>query len=97
MNAHPILLQIKYARVVALFAEEAGLTLSDALDFFYHSRTYYLVSNGISDMHCMSDGYLSEDLQEELAAARSAQTGAASAAGPEAAAANGEYEDESIR
>jgi len=34
MNANPILLQKKYARVVKLFAEQVGLTLREALDFF---------------------------------------------------------------
>ena len=62
MNANPILLQKKYARVVSLFAEEKNLTLQEALDFFYHSFVYRLVSEGCSDMHCMSDEYLAEEL-----------------------------------
>lgn len=65
MNASPILLQMKYARVVAAFAKLAGLSLSDALDFFYKSDEYKLVSRGVSDLHCMSDMYLAEDLLEE--------------------------------
>ena len=63
MNANPILLQMKYARVVSLFAEQCDLSLETALDFFYHSQLYQLVKDGISDMHCMSDAYLAEDLQ----------------------------------
>lgn len=66
MTADPILLQMKYARVVQLFAEEAHLTSEKALDLFYHSQTYALMSRGISDMHCMSDGYLSDCLKDEL-------------------------------
>ena len=31
----------------------------------YHSKIYDLVSNGISDMHCMSDEYLEEELEIE--------------------------------
>jgi len=65
MNASPILLQMKYARVVAAFAKLAGLSLSDALDFFYKSDEYKLVSRGVSDLHCMSDMDLAEDLLEE--------------------------------
>ncbi|MCD8215414.1 MAG: DUF3791 domain-containing protein [Clostridiales bacterium] len=65
MNAHPILLQKKYVRVIKLFAEREKLTLSKALDFFYNSVEYKLISRGISDLHCMSDGYLAEDLSEE--------------------------------
>lgn len=70
MNAHPILLQKKYARVVACFAEQTQLSLDDALDFFYHSDTYQLMREGVSDMHCMSDSYLAEDLRREYLAAR---------------------------
>lgn len=65
MNANAILLQMKYARVVSLFAKQAGLTLDESLNFFYHSDLYQLVKRGVSDMHCMSDAYLAEDLQEE--------------------------------
>ena len=62
MNANPILLQKKYARVVSLFAKKEQITLEEALDFFYHSLVYQLVSEGCSDMHCMSDVYLAEEL-----------------------------------
>ena len=62
MNANPILLQKKYARVVSLFAEKKHLTLEDALDFFYHSFVYKLMSEGCADMHCRSDAYLAEEL-----------------------------------
>ncbi len=65
MNANPILLQKKYARVVELFAEENYLTLDDALAFFYKSKVYELMREGSSDMHCMSEQYLSKDLSEE--------------------------------
>lgn len=65
MNANPILLQMKYARVVSLFAEITSISLDEALNFFYHSDLYQLVKNGVSDMHCMSDEYLAKDLQDE--------------------------------
>ena len=38
MNANPILLQMKFARVIALFADQAKLSYNQALDFFYHSE-----------------------------------------------------------
>ncbi len=65
MTAHPILLQKKYARVVALFSEKASITTNEALDFFYNSKIYPLISEGVSDLHCMSDDYLAEELLEE--------------------------------
>lgn len=65
MNANATLLQMKYSRIVSLFAKQAGISLNEALTFFYHSNLYQLMKNGVSDMHCMSDLYLAEDLQEE--------------------------------
>ena len=52
MNAHPVLLQKK-------------IPLEIALDFFYKSELYQLISQGISDMHCRSDLYLIDELEEE--------------------------------
>ena len=65
MNANPILLQKKYARVIEIFANRAGISLNAALDFFYRSTEYQLNKDGISDLHCMSDEYLAEDLMAE--------------------------------
>lgn len=65
MTANPILLQKKYARIVEKFAKEANISLRDALDFFYRSETYKLMSKGISDMHCRSDEYLVTDILSE--------------------------------
>ncbi len=65
MNANKTLLRMLYKRVIALFAEKANITLEDALDFFYHSTEYKLVREGVSDLHCMSDDYIAEDLLEE--------------------------------
>ena len=62
MLAHPIRLQKKYARIVVAYAKERNKTVEEALDYFYHSIVYTLMSQGISDMHCMSDAYLVEEL-----------------------------------
>ena len=48
-----------------MFCKAAGISLDAALDFFYHSGTYQLMRDGISDMHCMSELYLAEELKEE--------------------------------
>ena len=65
MTANPILLQKKYARVIESFAKQQGLSLDAALDFFYHSEVYQLIRDGVSDMHCMSDAYLADELEQE--------------------------------
>ena len=62
MTANPILLQKKYSRVIECFARQQGLSLDAALNFFYHSETYQLMRDGVSDMHCMSDEYLADEL-----------------------------------
>jgi len=55
----------KYSRVIECFAKQQGLSLDAALDFFYHSQVYQLIRDGVSDMHCMSDAYLAEELKQE--------------------------------
>ena len=67
MTANPILLQIKYSRVIECFAKQQGLSLDAALEFFYHSQVYQLIREGVSDMHRMSDEYLAEELEQEYA------------------------------
>lgn len=65
MMANPILLQKKYARVIESFAKQQGISLDEALDLFYRSEVYQLMREGVSDMHCMSDLYLAEELRLE--------------------------------
>lgn len=65
MNANPILLQKKYSRIIERFAEKASISLDSALDFFYHSEVYQLMHDGVSDMHCMSDEYLADEMNME--------------------------------
>ena len=65
MMANPILLQKKYARVIECFAKKQGISLDEALDLFYRSEVYQLMREGVSDMHCMSDLYLAEELRVE--------------------------------
>ena len=65
MEADKTLLQMKYARVVALFAAQQSLSLEAALDFFYHSETYQELREGIADLHCRSDQYVADELAAE--------------------------------
>ena len=65
MEADKTLLQMKYSRVVALFAAQQNLSVEDALDFFYHSETYQELREGIADLHCRSDQYVVDELIAE--------------------------------
>ena len=42
-----------------------NITLEKAMQMFYTSQTLELVSNGVADMHCMSDKYLAEEVCRE--------------------------------
>lgn len=65
MQADKTLLQMKYSRVVALFAEQQNIPMEEALDFFYHSETYQELREGIADLHCRSDQYVTDELTIE--------------------------------
>lgn len=65
MKANRILLQKKYSRIIELFAEKVRISLDEALAFFYRSDVYLLLREGVSDLHCMSDLYLAEELRRE--------------------------------
>ena len=62
MIASKTLLQMKYARVISLFAERAGITAGQAMGFFYHSTEYRLMREGVGYLHCMTDDYIVDDL-----------------------------------
>ena len=49
MKASPVLLQKKFARVIACFAEKNHISLDEATDFFYKSELYPLLHEGVSD------------------------------------------------
>ena len=65
MIANRNLLRMKFARVIEAYAERTGCSLDEALDRFYRSQTYELMRDGVSDMHCMSESYLVDELIEE--------------------------------
>ena len=65
MIADSTLLQMKYARIISLLAKKADVDEEKAMEMFYKSNTYILMSKGISDFHCMSDSYLVEEIMLE--------------------------------
>lgn len=62
MQANPTILQMKYARIILLIAEMKKISEEEAMDIFYNSKTFYMVSNGIADMHCRSDQYIADEI-----------------------------------
>ena len=50
---------------VMTLAARTGCSLEEALGRFYESREYRLVSNGISDQHCMTPDYIVDDILAE--------------------------------
>lgn len=65
MTASSTILQMKYARIIECIAKMKNITLEKAMQMFYTSQTLELVSNGVADMHCMSDKYLAEEVCRE--------------------------------
>ena len=65
MTANKTLLQRKYTRLIDLFSKKANLPIEEAIDKFYNSNTYSLISQVVSDMHCKSDLYLTDELLME--------------------------------
>ena len=66
MTANKNLLRRKFAKVIEAYALSSGCSLDEALDRFYRSQTYELMRDGVSNMHCMSETYLAEELMEEF-------------------------------
>lgn len=68
MEANKTILQMKYARIIQIFAQQVHVSLENALEFFYESYVYRMMNEGIADMHCRSDGYIAGLLKEEWSA-----------------------------
>lgn len=41
------------------------VSADEAMDMFYNSQTFQLISEGVADMHCLSDKYLAEEVLRE--------------------------------
>lgn len=42
-----------------------NITEEKSMGLFYNSNTYLLMSKGVSDFHCLSDNYLTEEIIRE--------------------------------
>ena len=66
MIANRTLIGHKCDSVIKAYAKLEGVSLRKAFDVFYKSNLYVEIRDGISDMHCRSDGYLAEELLLEI-------------------------------
>ncbi len=60
------ILDMKIARIIALFSEEHNISLDEATDIFYSSLIGKQIEAGTADLHCRSDKYLADELWLEL-------------------------------
>lgn len=65
MEAHKVLLQSLYKKIIVRFSKLTGKSLEESMDYFYKSQTYELISNGVGDMHCKGERYLTDELMLE--------------------------------
>ncbi len=56
----------KIGRIAILLAERLAISPERALDVFYNSHTFTLLSNPNSGLQLMSDEYILTDLMREL-------------------------------
>ncbi len=69
-HTRQIVLDMKIARVIALYGELHGMPLEEAADVYYRSVTSNLVEKGAGDLHCRSDRYLADELWLEVTESR---------------------------
>lgn len=65
MEAHKVLLQSLYKKIILRFSKLTGKDIEESMDYFYKSQTYELISKGIGDMHCKGEIYLTDELMLE--------------------------------
>lgn len=69
MDDKQTILQAKYARIINGIANKLHISLEDAMNGFYHSKTFQMIDSGVANMHCRSDIYLIDEYcQEKLGA-----------------------------
>ena len=58
---------MKYARIISIIAERAGVSLEEAMGIFYASELMPLIQEGVADLHCRSDEYLAAEILRDIA------------------------------
>ena len=57
----------KVSNIVIMLADRLGIDEEQALDMFYSTKTYKLLSDSKSGIQLMSDEYILEDVLNEIA------------------------------
>lgn len=65
MEANRIILDMKYARIIEILANQLGISREEAMDVFYKSPVFELIDKGVADMHCRSDQYIADEIINE--------------------------------
>jgi len=55
----------KQSRLIIMLAKWKKITPAEALDLFYSTKTYQMLTNPATGLFLMSDAYIFEDLQKE--------------------------------
>jgi len=61
-----IIKSARCARVIQTLSTMYGISLSEATDMYYNSETSNMIEEGIADLHCRSEKYLSEEIWKEV-------------------------------
>ena len=61
-----IIKSARCARVIQMLSTMYGTSLSEATDMYYNSETSNMIEEGIADLHCRSEKYLSEEIWKEV-------------------------------
>ena len=59
-------LERKIARIILAIAEERGVSEGTAIDIFYATETYRQLADPATGLRLMADGYILEDLRQQL-------------------------------
>lgn len=65
MEASRIILDMKYARIIEILAQQLRISREEAMDLFYNSPAFELIDKGVADLHCRSDQYLADEIIKE--------------------------------
>ena len=61
-----IIKSARCARVIQMLSTMNGISLSEATDMYHNSETSNMIEEGIADLHCRSEKYLSEEIWKEV-------------------------------